>query len=1858
MVDTGSAVTINASAVISGFDRVEGFQTGIDILNFNTGTGRQLAGTFTTGTTTFRVGTTVNDDDIIVFNDINTNGVIEIGESAIVLTGINANGGMVDLNGSGDNGLGFGPPPSTAPVVTNVVLGGSITYTATDANNDPLTLQIRTATGDSFNQITIGTAPNFTFTPVEGTEGNQTTGVLRVSDGVLSTPFANVYVGNGLTNNIASTAGAFNAALPLALYGFGGTDNLSGGAMADYLDGGADNDILAGNAGNDTLVGGSGTDTVNSYDLSTGGSDQINLGVETVTTSALNDVVNLSATGASQIRVTFTSTNVGNGTGAGTSADTANTVTLRAETTGMDSVTGSTGYADDEGITFIAASGTTFDVRDISGTERGDQFRQVILGSNGNDTLTTPPVSVPPVNYYFNAGGGNDTVTGTEGNDFLVGGSGDDQLNGDAGNDSYLGGTGNDTIVGTSLPTNDTGVDVVVAYNLITDGSDQINLGTEIGLASAAALDMVNIVDSGEVRAIFNTANVGNGTGIGTNADGAVAAAARNTVTLQTTGGSGSTGYLDDEGVLLTITGSRFVVSEAATPTVNNSFLSGQGLMRIALGTSGDDTLSVGGSGTSYLLGGLGNDHLTLTSSTNSSGLIDGGSGNDTIVGTGNSDLLIGSTGDDTFSNVNGGATVQGGDGNDTFTVLTTGNFSFSSDNQLTDVETVRAATGSDNIDISLSNQAEGFTLQGNDGNNFLQGSNTGADTLTGGLGNDSLLGGVGNDTLDGGEGNDSLSGGDGLDTLTGGLGNDTLQGGNGSDTLIGGDGDDQLEDTSGNPAEASNQDGGAGNDTLRGGGGNDTLLGGAGNDSLSGSGGNDTLTGGAGGDSLEGGDGNDSIDAGTGADTVVGNGGIDTIALGASNNVNDTDIDTVDEGGSAVAITGGSITGFDLVTEFTTGQDVLAFNLTGSTAPRLQLSGTFSGSGPTRSFTIGGATTNNDVIVFLDANSNNTVDTNELAVVVAGVNANGMAVDLNGVGTGIGYLNPAAPAPAGQAVATPTARATAAAADSFKPNLTFDDPLFVSQWNLVNTGQRYTNDDPDFVGSKTAAAKITEARVKNGGMLLDINVMDAWKAGYTGRGIIQSVSDDGFDLAHEDIQANLLKDLAYNGGDKKTGPANFGTVDTVEPPESGKPAGTHNHGTVVGSIAANEANNSKGIVGIAFNSQLIPALILGAKPSADVAAHVTYLKNQNVSVSLNSYGADPAFSEDYNGPVDSANRKIGDAILDAVTTGRDRKGMVLEFSAGNERKTAADSAMTNGTSSRFVIAVGAMNEVGDVAAYGSRGTNILVSAFGGDGDGSQSVDAGFGMVAGDVNNTDYGTNKGYNTTDTNPNYSFFNTGTSYSGPTVGAVAALMLQANPNLGFRDVSTILALTARGVGTKTGQGTDQNKYVTNMATDWNLGGMHHSDEGVGFGLVDATAAVRLAEQWTQTAGTVANWKSIAGTFSDTNLPAIVDGNATGTTVSAVVTADTQNPNVRVERMEFVIKLNASRPQELKAIIESPSGTKVVIFDRPLSSDLVQDPTPGAPAGAKVAGPNVSAWPGEFTIGSSAFLGENAAGIWKLTIIDTGANNTAADTGANMTNATFESFTVKAWGSTVTEDSQYTFTREYTSTGKTITETTGIDTINAAAVHKAVTLNLVAGQANSIGNDTNTPGTFTIANGSVIENAIGGGGDDSITGNDANNVLRGSWGNDTLSGGIGNDTLVGGIGQDRLTGDVGNDVFVITELDATAPTVSFLGDTITDFASGTDKIQLDVTALTRLAGGTWMGNTAGLTGKAEAQGANFFVMGAAATAAYAQLLYNAGELKVDIDGTGSASAVTLVTLTGTPTLAATDFLFTGVA
>lgn len=72
------------------------------------------------------------------------------------------------------------------------------------------------------------------------------------------------------------------------------------------------------------------------------------------------------------------------------------------------------------------------------------------------------------------------------------------------------------------------------------------------------------------------------------------------------------------------------------------------------------------------------------------------------------------------------------------------------------------------------------------------------------------------------------------------------------------------------------------------------------------------------------------------------------------------------------------------------------------------------------------------------------------------------------------------------------------------------------------------------------------------------------------------------------------------------------------------------------------------------------------------------------------------------------------------------------------------------------------------------------------------------------------------------------------------------------------------------------------------------------------------------------------------------------------------------------------------------------------------------------------------------------------------------------------------------------------------------------------------------------------------------------DVLLGDDVAMVFNGGAGVDRIDGRGGNDTLNGGAGRDKLTGGLGNDVFVFAK-----PTEG--GDQISDFTSGSDKLQL---------------------------------------------------------------------------------------
>jgi subtilisin-like proprotein convertase family protein len=590
----------------------------------------------------------------------------------------------------------------------------------------------------------------------------------------------------------------------------------------------------------------------------------------------------------------------------------------------------------------------------------------------------------------------------------------------------------------------------------------------------------------------------------------------------------------------------------------------------------------------------------------------------------------------------------------------------------------------------------------------------------------------------------------------------------------------------------------------------------------------------------------------------------------------------------------------------------------------------------------------------------------------------------------------------------------------------------------------------------------------------------------FTGEGVRVGIIDDGIDYNHPELDGN------YNAS--RHAVINGVTIDGFHPDAADA------HGTAVAGIIAAERNGT-GVVGIAYDSEItmMPA-ISGAAPLSPGQAMDNW---RQFDVINNSWGYTTRF---YDSQFNAVNLSFEhQALFDMLTMGRDGLGTIWVKSAGNGRNdTPLDNANGSFLNSHWgSISVAAVLRTGFVTEYSSEGASNLISAFG-------------GPIPGDIVTTDRLGAAGYSA---NGYTSTFN-GTSAAGPMIAGIVALMLDANPNLGFRDVQEILARTARHTGSDFGAGTsgfEAYDWEWNAATQWNGGGMHYSED-YGFGLADALAAVRVAESWTSQ-NTYHNMETAVA--SSSSLPygglSISDGLTTSVTF-------TVTNNVEIESILLDLGIGHTATGDLRIRLISPSGTVSELWKNNGGTEDI---------------PNYGSY--DISLGSKMFRGEDAVGTWTLEIEDTLAGNTGGLFRARL----------NIFGSDTDPNDVHLFTEEYSdyddAARTSITDTNGgIDTINAAAVFTNSTIKLTAGV------NSNIDGVIFQTDGN-IENIVSGDGNDNLAGNSGNNDIRGMRGNDTLLGAAGNDDLDGGTGNDFMTGGTGRDT-----IDASTGTdrVIFLG------------------------------------------------------------------------------------------------------
>ena len=558
------------------------------------------------------------------------------------------------------------------------------------------------------------------------------------------------------------------------------------------------------------------------------------------------------------------------------------------------------------------------------------------------------------------------------------------------------------------------------------------------------------------------------------------------------------------------------------------------------------------------------------------------------------------------------------------------------------------------------------------------------------------------------------------------------------------------------------------------------------------------------------------------------------------------------------------------------------------------------------------------------------------------------------------------------------------------------DEPLADQQWHLVNNGSN--------------SAFASDVGVPD----IDINYTGALDMELTGAGVRVNVIDTGLEMQHPDMLANILAGGSYDFVEEDNDPTNISDTNG-------------DHGTSVAGIIG-AAVNGVGGAGIAPNVYLQAFNFLKQQSSANFVASIGGdAKLDDTAIFNKSFGTAEQYDSRYQSSyLDAlscfASGGAFDLASDSSCTGalRSSLGAIYVKSAGNGFASANDDAWcrnaeinltcynSNMDSSRtypYQIVVGALNASGVKSSYANAGSSLWLTAPGGEygyniehmSDKSESdLDR---SILGDeywqpaiITTDQVGCERGYSTyeqaiSDTvsvtvnplqednelnsNCEYTATFNGASAATPVVSGVVALMLEANPDLSWRDVKHILASTARQVdtditahsvpymecadsGCSAYTASDSPSFTARDAWISNAAG-YNFHSWYGFGLVNAGAAAAMALNYTSELG---EWDMTSVDLSSINAT-IPDANG-----SAASTDFTVAEGLTIEAVQLDLQIAHHYLSALAVVLKSPNGTRSVLLtpynqydDKDFDSTLL----------------------------SNAFYGEPAAGDWTLEVHD---------------------------------------------------------------------------------------------------------------------------------------------------------------------------------------------------------------------------------------------------------------------------------
>uniref|UniRef100_A0A8C5VSD0 Proprotein convertase subtilisin/kexin type 4 n=1 Tax=Microcebus murinus TaxID=30608 RepID=A0A8C5VSD0_MICMU len=391
-----------------------------------------------------------------------------------------------------------------------------------------------------------------------------------------------------------------------------------------------------------------------------------------------------------------------------------------------------------------------------------------------------------------------------------------------------------------------------------------------------------------------------------------------------------------------------------------------------------------------------------------------------------------------------------------------------------------------------------------------------------------------------------------------------------------------------------------------------------------------------------------------------------------------------------------------------------------------------------------------------------------------------------------------------------------------------------------------------------------------------DLNILQVWNQGLTGRGVVISVLDDGIEKDHPDLWANYDPLASYDFNDYDPDPQPRYT-----------PSDENRHGTRCAGEVAAIVNNGFCGVGVAFNARIGGVRMLDGTITDVIEAQSLSLQPQHIHIYSASWGP-----EDDGRTVDGPGILTREAFRRGVTKGRGGLGTLFIWASGNGGLHYDNCNCDGYTNSIHTLSVGSTTQQGHVPWYSEACASTLTTTY------SSGVATDPQIV----------------TTDLHHRCTDKHTGTSASAPLAAGIIALALEANPFLTWRDMQHLVVRASRPAQLQ--------------AEDWMTNGVgrqvsHH----YGYGLLDAGLLVDMARSWMPTRP---QKKCIIQVLH--NPTPILPLMHVGTNVSAC--AGSHNYIRSLEHVQVQLSLSYSRRGDLEISLTSPMGTRsTLVAIRPL-------------------------------------------------------------------------------------------------------------------------------------------------------------------------------------------------------------------------------------------------------------------------------------------------------------------------------------